>query len=127
MAMLTAYVADVKRTLDEIKPYFLKPEKVDLFIDPDDFKNKKWNLLEKKFHLLQIEVEKQALVEELDVLSKERPRKVSPKKSPSLFKFGSSNGFGPSPPSGWGRQSSPDKDNSPPPPPKDNEEPKKVE
>ena len=127
MAMLTACVEDVKRTLDEIKPYFLKPGKADLFVDPDDYRNKKWNLLEKKFHLLQIEVEKQQIVEELAILSKEHPRKLSPKKTTSILKFGVSNGFGPSPPSGWGRQSAPDKDNSPPPPPKDNEEPKKVE
>ena len=126
MTVLTACVEDVKRTLDEIKPYFLKPAKIDLFVDPEDFKNKKWNLLEKKFHLLQIEVEKQELVEELAILSKEHPRKVSPKKTTSILKFGVSNGFGPSPPSGWGRQSSPDKDNSPPPPPpQENNEPKK--
>ena len=126
MTVLTACVEDVKRTLDEMKPYFLKPGKADLFVDPDDYRNKKWNLLEKKFHLLQIEVEKQQIVEELAILSKEHPRKLSPKKTTSILKFGVSNGFGPSPPSGWGRQSSPDKDNSPPPPPpQENNEPKK--
>ena len=125
MTVLTAYVEDVKRTLDEIKPYFLGTKSCAFYIDPEDFKNKKWNLLEKKFHLLQIEVEKQQIVEELAILSKEHPRKVSPKKTPSILKFGVSNGFGPSPPSGWGRQSSPDKDNSPPPPPTEKEEPKK--
>ena len=115
MTVLTAYVKDVKRTLDEIKPYFLDTKSCAFYIDSDDFKNKKWNLLEKKFHLLQIEVEKQQLVEELNVLSKEGPRKTSPKK------------FSPSPrTSGWGRQPSPEKDTlPPPPPPKENEEPKK--
>ena len=116
MAVLSAYVEDVKRTLDEIKPYFLGTKSCSFQIDPDDFKNKKWKLLEKKFHLLKIEIEKQQLVEELNILSKERPRKASPKK------------FGPSPPiSGWGRQPSPEKETPPPPPPpKVNDEPKSL-
>ena len=122
--MLTACVEDVKRTLDEIKPYFLKPAKIDLFVDPEDFKNKKWNLLEKKFHLLQIEVEKQQLVEELDILSKERPRKISPKPGSGL-KFGLKKSKGwvsEEEPKGWG-PSSPEKNT--PPSPQENNEPKK--
>ena len=125
MTMLTACVEDVKRTLDEIKPYFLGTKSCSFQIDPDDFKNKKWKLLEKKFHLLQIEVEKQQLVEELSILSKEGLKKVSTRKA-------SPKKFGPSPPIlGWGRQPSPEKDTLPPPPPppppskENNEEPKK--
>ena len=122
MTVLTAYAQDVKRTLDEVKSMFFDPSSTFLLLNPETAKRNKWALLEKKFHLLQIEIEKQQLVEELDILSKQGPRKASPKK------------FGPSPPkSGWGRQPSPEKDTLPPPPPKDEdlleqlkEEPKKV-
>ena len=115
MSVLKAYAQEVKRTLDNAKTLFLDPLSTTLLADPEAAKRNKWTLLEKKFQLLQIEIEKQALVEELDILSKEHPRKLSPKK------------FDLSPPiSGWGPHPSPKKNTqSLPPPPKENEEPKK--
>ena len=122
MSVLTAYAQDVKRTLDEVKTMFFEPSSTFLLLNPEATKRNKWTLLEKKFHLLQIEIEKQQLVEELGILSKERPRKASPKSDPGLnFDCKKSNGFAVPPPNGWGPKLSPKKETSPPPPPKVNE------